>query len=341
MGCLIVMNMIEHNMEDLAASNYFTRWVTVSGAIAGARESNYFDNPQVETLMDAVGISIADFVLLQPEVIKDKVLVWDHRLWECNNPLFREMLIHHICTDDPRNQSFFGQPVLNLLELNVPNDGVLYTPDMYFHSMAPDVQRHTPLGYSLSSSRTFVYAEHNAAKDDRAIAALATAAMYGKRRVTLSIDRIELKNDLEKDSLFDFSEGGNAPAEIVPEVEVRFNPYILDTFGEDLVVHRETITDRVAGYFTQEEDTVKTSLDYVLFEGPVFDEMTDIWMSLKLTEADAYAAAGINEELLGIGQDTKELASWSGSIALKSGDTFEFSNDNVNVRIKVRVINLY
>jgi len=158
--------------------------------------------------------------------------------------------------------------------------------------------------------------------------------------VVLSIDRIELKNDLEKDNAFDFSEGGFSPAEIVPEVEVRFNPYILDNYQEDLAVHQETWADRVAGFFTQEEDTVKTP-DYTLFEGPVLDEMTEVWMSLRLLEADAYAAQGINEELLGIGQDTKVLATWSGQVPLVTGHTFEFANDNVAVRVKVRVIDLY
>ena len=105
MGCLIVMNLIEHDMEGLASDNLFARWVTISGALAGAREANYFDNPEVQTLMASVGMSQADFIFLQPEVIKDKALVWDHRLWECNNPLFKEMLIHHICTTDPRNAS--------------------------------------------------------------------------------------------------------------------------------------------------------------------------------------------------------------------------------------------
>lgn len=340
MGCLIIMNMIEHNMEDLAADNVFVRWVTVSGALGGAREANFYDNPELQTLAAAVGLSSADFVLLQPEVIKDKALVWDHRLHECNNPLFKEMLIHHICTTDPRNVSFFNQPVLNWLIPNVPNDGVLYTPDMYFHKMAPEVQRHTPRGYSLSSSRTFLYNEHNAAKSSRAAAVLAAAGIHGKRRVVLSIDRIELKNDLEKDNAFDFSEGGFSPAEIVPEVEVRFNPYILDNYQEDLAVHQETWADRVAGFFTQEEDTVKTP-DYTLFEGPVLDEMTEVWLSLRLLEADAYAAQGINEELLGIGQDTKVLATWSGQVPLVTGHTFEFANDNVAVRVKVRVIDLY
>jgi len=340
MGCLIIMNMIEHDMEGLASDNVFVRWVTISGALAGAREANYFDNPQVQTLMDSVGLATADFIFLQPEVIKDKALVWDHRLWECNNPLFREMLIHHICTTDPRNASALNQPVLNWLEPNVPNDGVLYTPDMYFHEMAPSVRRHTPRGYALESSRTFMFMEHNGVKSDRAAALLATAGLFGKRRVTVSIDRIELKNDLEKDSLIDFSEGGNVPAEIVPEAWVKFNPYVMDTFQEDLIVHQETWQDRVAGYFTQEEDQVLNP-DYVLFEGPVFDEMSQITVSLRLLEADAYAAQGINEELLGIGQDTKELISWSGVMSLVSGDTVEFGNDNVNVRLKIRVIDLY
>ncbi len=340
MGCLIIMNMIEHDMEGLASENLFSRWVTISGALFGAREANWFDNPQVQTLMDSVGLSTNDFIFLQPEVVKDKVLVWDHRMWECNNPLFREMLIHHVCTTDPRNASALNQPVLNWLLPNTPNDGVLYTPDMYFHEMAPEVRRHTPRGYALEPSRSFMYMEHNGVKSDRAAALLATAGLYGKRRVSVSIDRIELKNDFERDSLIDFSEGGNVPAEIVPEAWVKFNPYVQDTWGEDLLVHQETWTDRVSGYFTQEEDQVLNP-DFVLFEGPVLDAMDAIWVKVRLLEADSYAAQGINEELLGIGQDTKELATWEGSLPLTTGYTTEFSNDNVVVRLKVRVIDLY
>ena len=182
--------------------------------------------------------------------------------------------------------------------------------------------------------------EHNGVKSDRAAALLAAAGLYGKRRVSVSIDRIELKNDFERDSLIDFSEGGNVPAEVVPEAWVKFNPYVQDTYAEDLVVHQETWADRVAGYFTQEEDQVLNP-DYVLFEGPVFDEMDAISLKLRLLEADAYAAQGINEELLGIGQDTKELVTWEGSLPLTTGFTTEFENDNVIVRLKVRVIDLY
>lgn len=340
MGCLIIRNMIERNMENLASEDRFTRWVTVSGALSGAREANFYDNPQVQELAASVGLSSADFILLQPEVIKDKVLVWDHKLFECNNPMFREMLIHHICSDDPRNAAALNLPVLNYLIADVPNDGVIYTPDMYFHAMSPMAARHTPRGYTLKSSRSFMFVDHNAMKVNRAAALLATAGMYGKRRVTVTIDRIVLNNDLEKDSVIDFSEGGNAPAEIVPEIEVKFNPYVMDTFAEDLVIHKETAADRVSGFFWQTEGETLNP-DYVLFEGPVLDEMTEISLSLKLLEADSYPAQGINEQVLGIGQDTKELATWSGQISLTSGATVSFSNSNVEVRLKVRVVDLY
>lgn len=336
MGCLILRNMIEHDIGELASEGTFPRWFTVAGALAGAREANYADNPYVLEIMDALSISYADFVVLQPEIIRDAVVTWDHTIDEGNHPFYAPIIIHHLVSSDPAVDSTMGIPTLNFLEPgDVPNDGVLYSPDMYFHAQAESARYWIPTGDRLASSHSFLHQHHNMIKKSDNVGLLATAALFHGRRVEIRLESVRVLSDRESKTALD-GEHGQVPAEIGPEVEVRYNPYVMDTWGLDLIVAEQKLEHRTVETFQQAEG-VTMYPNRLLFDGPVLDQMTDLAMTLNLLEVDSYPYENISEYVL---KASESMLTWSGAVPL-SNHAFEIESEYVKAKVRVRVYDLF
>src|SRR5579883_1673251 len=69
MGCLLARYVIENDVEHLASSNVFVRWVTSSGVIAGAQLARLYNNPSIQMFADQIGLAVDDFALMNPDYV--------------------------------------------------------------------------------------------------------------------------------------------------------------------------------------------------------------------------------------------------------------------------------
>jgi hypothetical protein len=136
---------------------------------------------------------------------------------------------------------------------------------------------------------------HPSIEADLGAGALAVAGLYHRRRVVVRLASVTLLDDHERDSPIDIGTYGEPPADIVPEVTVRYDPYLPDAFGiTGAIVHERLRSHRTAPYFTMNEGDTLTP-GTVLFEGPVFDAMTTFELDFDLREVDSYRRYGVTE----------------------------------------------
>lgn len=336
-GCLVSRTMLEHDLEHLASEQRVVRWFTSAGVLAGARLSRLYDNPDVQNVGGLLTFNLQDWVVMNPDFVQDTAVAWDHALHEGNNPLFRDVLIHHVAGTDPHVKAALG---IQLLDLNnpgdEPNDGIMYSFDTFFHAQAPGASLHLPNGQVLPSTHSFVYEYHEYVPEQPGTVVLAAAGLFHSRKVQITLRSLELKDDREKDSAFDFSENGAAPAEIALEAEVRYDPYVLATFGREVLVAEQRLSDRSPELWTQAEGTSAQPQRRV-FEGPVFDDMTELRLDLVLLEVDWYPRFGVVEWAA----DTDQaLAEVHAQIPLVDG-LVPFESAYAKGELKVEVKSLY
>lgn len=338
MGCLITRQLIETDLEGLASSGKIVRWFTSTGVVAGARLSRLFNNDTVQQASKTIGLELSDFILMNPDYVWDTTAVWDHKLHEANNPHFGGVLMHHVGATDPKIAQALNIQLLDLLGGgNEANDGIMYTDDMYFHDQAEQVAFKALSGEAVRPGLTLVHADHMTCPETEPTGVLATAALFHRRKVEIKLAKLELKNDLEKDNLLDFSQEGDAPAEVSVEVGVRFNPYIKDTFGKNVLVHDSRLAQRTAPLWQQTQGTTSQP-GTVLFQGPVFDQMTSLNLQVAVVEVDNYPAKKILEN---IGDPSDDLVTWQGAVPLTDGHTWTATSANAVATFAVRVFEMY
>ncbi len=335
-GCLISRHLIEHDMEGLASENRFVRWFTSAGVIAGARLARLYDNPTVRDTAELIGLELSDFVVMHPDFVADNTCRWDHRLYQGNNPLLSGMIIHHATATDPHIQDALG---IALLDLNnpgdEPNDGIMYTDDERFHVMADGVVLQAPSGRRLQPGQNCVYLDHMHLPEGQAAALLATATLFHRRRVIIALEEVELLKDREHHEPLD-GENGDPPAELAAAVEVRYDPYVHDTFGRDVLVHQTTVEHRSLEWFVQEQGTILQP-GYLLYQGPLFDDMQELHLSFELLELDWYPRAGVREWAFDAHQ---ALYGFDEQVPLQDA-LLQRQNEYVRVALRIEVIDQY
>jgi len=336
MGCLICRYLIEHDLEGLASANRLVRWFSSAGVIAGAQLARLYDNPTVRDGAQLLGMELNDFVIMHPDFVQDSTCVWDHKLHAGNNPLFSGMLIHHSCSCDPQIQEALG---IALLDINnptdEPNDGIMFTADEYFHSQDAAASYLAPDGTLLSSTHNLVHVDHMTLPGTEAAALMATAGLFHRRKVFITLDQIELLSDREHHDALD-GEHGDPPAEIIAASQVRYNPYVQDTFGKDILVHDDQLDYRTPEMFIQNQGEILQP-ELTIFKGPVFDEMSSLQLDLDLLEVDWYPHREVREYIFDYHQG---LVSFHGQVPL-TDDVITFENEYARVRLKVRLVGLY
>ena len=231
MGCLISRYLIENDVEQLASQNVIVRWVTGSGVVAGARLARLYNNPQVQQVAAGIGLQLSDFVIMNPDYVQTYAAAWDHKLYEGNNPLLAGMLIHHVGATNPHIDQAAGIQLLDLYNpTDDPNDGIMFTEDEYFHSQSSAASVQTPSGEVVSATHSYIYEEHQAVPGNIGFQTIAAAAMTGRRKVIVSLESISLKIDREFDLISELTEQGTAPAEVVVESSVSYDPYTMPAF---------------------------------------------------------------------------------------------------------------
>jgi len=333
MGCLIVRHVIENNIENLAAENRFVRWFSSAGVIGGAQLARLYDNPTIRDAAAMLGMELNDFVIMHPDFVQDYTCVWDHKLHAGNSPLWGGMLIHHSAACDPRIAEAINIALIDISNPDdLPNDGIMFTQDEYFHSQAPAASHVAPGGEVLAATRNLVYVDHMTLPNTEQAALMAAAGLFHRRKVFITLKLVELYQDRETGS----GEHGVAPAEISIESEVRYNPYVSDTFGRDLLLHDDKIAYRTPEMLTLNAGDVLEP-DLPIFAGPVFDGMTDLFLDLKLLEVDWYPRMGVREWVF----DAHELIlGFTGQVPL-TDDVIMLGSEFGRAWLEVKVVPLY
>ena len=337
MGCQVTRHLVENDYEGLASSNKIVRWATNTGVIAGARLARLYDNPEIQKGAKGLGLELSDFVLMNPDYVVDVTATWDHKLYEGNNPLLKGILIHHTAATDPKIKTALN---IQLLDLNnpgdEPNDGIMYTLDQHFWQQGPLGVTNDTSGKPVPSTRSYTYLDHMINPKSDASALLAAAGLFHKRKVVITLDELELYNDLEKDNPLDLKNQGDKPAEVAIEAAVRYDPFVKKTFSADVLVHDMRTAHRSSPLVKiAEKQTLKPNLP--IFSGPVFDGQTELALQLWLLEMDWYPRFGVKEWLF---DPHQQLAAFSGSVKLKDG-TFEFKSAHARAVVRVRVHAMY
>jgi hypothetical protein len=336
MGCYVLRTVIERNIEGLAGEGRFVRWFTSAGVIAGARLARLYDNPTVRDASGLIGLELSDFIIMHPDFVQDNACVWDHRLQEGNSPYLKGTLIHHLCGTDPQIREALN---IALLDLNnpgdEPNDGIMYTEDQYFHSQKDTGSHRTPSRKVVSATHSYVREYHMEVPNSPPASVLAAAALFHGRKVWIRLKTLELLKDRESRSPFD-GENGAPPAEISLSVQVRYNPYVQQSFGHNILINEEKVEHRTPVMVSMKQGD-KNVLNLPVFEGPVFDDMTSLRLDLTVLEVDWYPRYEVREWAFDIHQ---ALVSFNGQVPLENKD-IPFSSQYAKGVLEVRVVQLY
>lgn len=335
-GCLLTRYIIENNLENLSAENRIVRWHAASGVLAGARLARLYDNPGVQDIANLIGLTQADFVVMNPDFVADHAASWDHKVYELNNPLFKGILVNHQTACDPRIAQAIN---IQLLDLNnpgdEPNDGIMYSWDTFFHEQAYENRFIVKSGERIKPTVSYVYVDHMAVPDTDANIALGAAALFHKRKVFIKVKEVHLIDDMETGGWG----GGVPPAEILVQSKVRFNPYLQDSFGKNILIHDTQYAYRTPAMFTMYEGAVYQP-DLPVFEGPVFDQMEELSLNMSLLEVDYFKRENVLELPLGLGDLHEEIISFTGQVPLEDHE-FEVENARAKMTLEVKVLEMY
>ncbi len=329
MGCLITRVVLERDIEGLVSQGRIARWFTFSGALAGARFARLYDNPTVKQYADLVGMSQADYVILNPDFVVDRGAWYDHKPFEGNSPNYHRIFVQHLGGTSPHMSTLGGLSLADVVNPTVaPDDGVLFTQDMYFHSQAPGGSFVVASGAAEPSSMAFTNQQHVDMTYADTTGMLGAAALFHRRKVVVTLSEVSVIHDLEG-----FPD--MAPADVALEAEVRY-PYVLATFGKDVMATEMKVAQRSAPEWPQAEGTVQDP-GVTIFGGPVFDAMQTIQLDLRLVEVDNYPTAGIVEIPF---KGPELMAEFHGEVPLTDHE-FAFEGINAKAKVKVRVVTLY
>jgi hypothetical protein len=330
MGCEISRYLIENDVGHLVSAGKIRRWVSFAGVVNGATLADIDGGMQLDKIAKLLGLDLVDVAHMNRSWVQQYVAAYDHRRVEGNNPLWSNLLVHHILSTDPRIDTALGIPLMDVFGYSkVANDGIVLDDEMYLHSQTDAAKWVTPSGALLPVSQSHHLANHFNITDHVGAQAIAAAALTGKRRARVTLTSLTLYKDHETGLL------DKAPAEVVVESQVRY-PYVKAIEPSDPLLDEVTTARRNAPLYRVSKGETQTP-NYVVFDGPVFDAQTSVALSVKLSETDFYPAAGLNENALAANAPLGEL---NQEVPLTSGD-YTVTTADVKFTVHVAVETLY
>lgn len=330
MGCLISRYLIENDVAGLASEGKIRRWVSFAGVVAGAKLADLDRGKWLDPLASLLGYDLIDVEHMSYDWVQKNAAIYDGKRVDGNNPLFGNILVHHILSTNPKIDTALGIPLLDVLGSSaVPNDGIVLDDEMYLHDQQPSARWTTPSGTQLPVSQSHHFAHHFDITEKVSAQALASAALVGSRRVRVQLSKVSLRNDKE-DPFF-----GKPPAEVVVESTVKY-PYVNAIEPSAPTLDEVSMERRNAKVLSMNKGETKTP-NWMLFDGPVFDAQTSVTLNVKLSETDFYPAGGVNENIL---SPPAPLGAFSGDVPLADGD-YTVTTTDATFTLHVTVEKLY
>lgn len=274
MGGLVSRWMVEKDVEGLVSSGKVARWIIVEGVVAG----NWIASEGGSTLQDAM----RDALDLDPIDLQHMTYSWiDTHIHnphdEADNPLLGLVPIHIWIPSDDNYNSY----ALTLASRK-PNDGVQLLRDTFFHGLSPQSKY---LG--LNPTRSCVHATHESSKNHKGLRAGIAADLFGRRRVTVKLSQVYVKNSKERSSL------GNG--EYVFGVSV-YSPRAQQLYGITEPIHEYRYDDTNFPYYRIPAQTTAT-LDAVWFDDMILPGETSLELVTNTVEIDYDLLYGITEDI--------------------------------------------
>jgi len=274
MGGLVSRWMVEKDVEGLVSSGKVARWIIVEGVVAG----NWVASEGGSTLQDAM----RDALDLDPIDLQHMTYSWiDAHIHnphdEADNPLLGLVPIHIWIPSDDNYNSY----ALTLAS-GKPNDGVQLLRDTFFHGLSTQSKY---LG--LYPTRSCVHATHESSKNHKGLRAGIAADLFGRRRVTVKLSQVYVKNSKERSSL------GNG--EYVFGVSV-YSPRAQQLYGITEPIHEYRYDDTNFPYYRIPAQTTAT-LDAVWFDDMILPGETGLELVTNTVEIDYDLLYGITEDI--------------------------------------------
>lgn len=298
MGGLVSRWMIEKDVEGLVSSGKIARWIVVEGVVGG----NWIASEGGSSLRDFMSETLD----LDPIDLQHMTYSWiDTYLFnphnEANNTLLGLIPIHIWIPSDDNYHSY----ALTLASQK-PNDGVQLLRDTFFHAMSAQSKY---LG--LAPTRSCVHATHESSKDHKGLRAGIAADLFGRRRVTVKLSQVLIKNAKERSSL--------GQGEYVFGVSV-YSPRAQQVYGITEPVHEYRYDDTNFPYYRLPALTTST-LEAVWFDDMILPEETQLLLVTNTKEIDYDLLYGINEDITNAYDD---LADTSFAISTLQAGSYYF-----------------
>ena len=344
MGCLISRYVIENDIEGLASSQKIVRWETNAGVVAGARLARLYDNPNVQSAANAIGLATDDFAVMNPLYVQQYAAPYDHQLYAANNPLYNGILIHNVGATDQSLPQALG---ISLLD-TIPGENAatarrrdhvhlrrVLPHDRPARDRADAQQRRDadqPL-LRLGGSHRPAQGRGVAHADGRG----ALPPPQGHRHAAVHRAQQRLRDGL--DHAF---HGRPAARRDRPRDDRRLQRLYKPTFGTTATLHVDTLGYRSAD-MSQQSQGATLMPGQVLFEAPVFDGQTTFHLNVKLTETDYYPRFSVLENMLaatGLLTSNQNILTYDGEVSL-TNQMIPATSASATVQFQVQVVDMY
>lgn len=274
MGGLVSRWIVEKDIEGLVSSGKVARWIVIEGVVAG----NWICSEGGQSLRDFV----EDTFDLNAIDLQHMSYAWvtaniHNPRDESSNPLLANFPIHFWT---PADDDLNGKALT--FASQKANDGVQLLRDTHLRDLAPAARY---LG--LMPTRSFIHATHESSKQNLGIRAGVAANLFGRRRVTVTLQTVYVNNDKENSSM--------EPAEIVFGVEVK-SPRAQALYGITQAVNDRRFMDNSMPVAPLPEDTTVT-VGLVFFDDMILPGEDRLRIKTDVREVDYDIVYGINENL--------------------------------------------
>ncbi|MGB9690598.1 MAG: hypothetical protein ACPL7D_00350 [Candidatus Sumerlaeaceae bacterium] len=313
MGGLVSRWIVEKDVEQLVSSGKIARWIVVEGVVAG----NWIASEGGSSLRNFM----SDVLDLNPIDLEHMSYSWiDAHIYtphdEADNPFLGLIPIHiWIPSDDNLNSYALT------LAAQKPNDGVQLLRDTFFHKLSAQSKY---LG--LWPTRSCVHATHESSKDNQGLRAGIAADLFGRRRVTVRLAQVLIKNSKERSGLGD--------GEYVFGVSV-FSPRAQVLYGITDPIHEYRYDDTNFPYYRLSAQTTHT-LDALWFDDMILPGETQLVLKTNTKEIDYDLLYGITEDITNAYDN---LADTTLTVSTQTPGTYDFETADWRGRVTVEFTN--
>jgi len=309
MGGIVSRWMMEKDVEGLVSSGKVARWIVVEGVVDG----NWITSEGGSTLRDAMD----ELLDLDPIDLEHMSYSWiDEHIHnphdEADNPLLGLVPIHFWVPSDDKYNAY----ALSLAS-GKPNDGVQLLRDTFFHNLS---EQSKYLG--LWPTRSCVHATHESSKDHQGMRAGVAADLFGRRRVTVHLSQVYVKNSREKSSLGD--------GEYVFGVSV-FSPRAQQLYGISEPVHEYRYDDTNFPFYRIPKNQWVT-LNAIWFDDMILPGETQLILQTNTKEIDYDFLYEISEDITNAYDDMDDTQI---TLSTESAGSYQFETDDWAGRVTV------